>query len=79
MGTDHSNLEHDIITIFGLSDINLKQADLKQQAIIDVTTIFGGMTLVIPADWQLKSIVLCLNCVSFCLKDSSSYKQEILA
>lgn len=48
----------DIVTIFGGSDINLTQADFQQQAIIDVTTIFGGMTLVIPADWQVKSEVI---------------------
>jgi hypothetical protein len=45
----------DIVTIFGGSEINLNQADFVDKAIIDVTNIFGGMTLIIPSNWQIKS------------------------
>jgi len=45
----------DVVTIFGGSEINLLQADFVDKAVIDVTCIFGGMTLTIPANWQVKS------------------------
>lgn len=45
----------DIVTIFGGSEINLSQADFTDKVVLDITMIFGGSTLVIPANWQLKS------------------------
>ena len=45
----------DIVTIFGGSEINLLQADFEEKAVIDVTTVFGGMTLTIPSNWKVKS------------------------
>ena len=45
----------DIVTVFGGSEINLLQADFEETAVIDVTTVFGGMTLTIPSNWKVKS------------------------
>lgn len=50
----------DVVTIFGGSEINLLQADFVDKAIIDVTCVFGGMTLTIPANWQVKSELTCI-------------------
>ncbi len=48
----------DIVTVFGGSEINLAQADFEKEAIIDVTTIFGGMNLTIPPGWQVRSEIV---------------------
>ena len=35
-------------------------ADLQGEVVIDVTMMFGGTTLVIPADWKVRSEVVCI-------------------
>lgn len=45
----------DIVTIFGGSEIDLMQADINGTAILEVTAIFGGATLVVPSNWAIKS------------------------
>lgn len=45
----------EITTLFGGSSINLSQADIKDKAVLGVTQIFGGATLIIPANWRLQS------------------------
>lgn len=44
-----------IVNIFGGSEINMTQADMTDTAVIDVTCIFGGATLIVPANWAVKS------------------------
>ncbi len=41
--------------IFGGSDIDLTQADIEGTVVIDVVQLFGGVKLLIPANWELKS------------------------
>lgn len=45
----------DIVNVFGGSEINLAQADMDQEAVLELTTIFGGATLVVPSNWSIKS------------------------
>jgi len=45
----------DLTTIFGGADINLGQADINGQAVIDMTHIFGGSKIIVPADWTIKT------------------------
>lgn len=45
----------DIVTIFGGSEIDLMQADINGTAILEVTAIFGGATLVVPSNWAIQS------------------------
>ena len=45
----------DIVNIFGGSELNLSQTDFKQPPIMDITQMFGGTKLIIPADWEVKS------------------------
>ena len=44
-----------ITSIFGGTELNLINAELQQPAIIDTTTVFGGLTIAIPADWRVQS------------------------
>lgn len=43
--------------IFGGSEIDLTQADIDGTVVIDVVQIFGGVKLIVPANWELKSDV----------------------
>ncbi|AKQ46695.1 hypothetical protein TH63_15415 [Rufibacter radiotolerans] len=49
-----------ITTFFGGAEYNLAHADLQGEVVIDVTIMFGGTTLVIPADWKVRSEVACI-------------------
>lgn len=46
-----------ITSIFGGSDIDLTQADIEGTVVIDVVQLFGGVKLIIPSNWELKSDV----------------------
>jgi len=50
----------DIVTIFGGNEINLSQADFTDKVVMDVTNFFGGTTLVVPNNWQIKSEVVAI-------------------
>ncbi len=43
-----------ITNIFGGTELYLGQADINGKAVIDTTTIFGGLKLIIPANWTVK-------------------------
>lgn len=45
----------DIVSIISGTEINLKDADFQGTAVIELTTIMGGSSLIIPSDWTLKS------------------------
>lgn len=45
----------DIVNIFGGTELNLTQADIKGKVIMEITTIFGGTKLIVPANWEVKS------------------------
>jgi predicted membrane protein len=45
----------DIVNIFGGSEIDLMQADINGTAVLEVTAIFGGATLIVPSNWAIKS------------------------
>ena len=45
----------DIVNIFGGSEIDLTQADMTSPAILEVTAIVGGATLIVPSNWAIKS------------------------
>lgn len=44
-----------IVNIFGGTELNLSQADISGEAVIEMTTLFGGSKLVIPSNWTVKS------------------------
>lgn len=45
----------DMVNVFGGSQINLTQADIHGKAVLEVTCIFGGATLIVPPNWVVKS------------------------
>ncbi len=45
----------DIVNIFGGAEINLTQADIKGKVELEVTQIFGGTKIIVPADWEVQS------------------------
>ena len=47
----------DAVAIFGGSDLNFTQADFEGQITLDVVAIFGGLKIIIPPDWEVKSEV----------------------
>lgn len=47
----------EIVTIFGGSNINLIQADIKHPVTIDVFQLFAGTKIIVPAHWKVKSEV----------------------
>jgi len=44
-----------LLNIFGGVDIDLSQADINGTVILDVTQVFGGIKLVIPSHWEIKT------------------------
>lgn len=48
----------DIVSIFGGTELDLTQADMKAPAVLEITTIFGGTKLLIPGNWEIKSEVV---------------------
>lgn len=47
----------DVIAIFGGGDVNFTQADFEGTIVLDVVAIFGGVKLVLPPSWDVKSEV----------------------
>jgi predicted membrane protein len=45
----------DLVSIFGGTELDLTRADFKGTAVLELTTIFGGTKLIVPADWTVKS------------------------
>jgi len=45
----------ELTNIFGGTELNLMQADINGEAVIELTTLFGGTTLVVPSNWTVKS------------------------
>ncbi len=45
----------DMTNIFGSSKIDLTQADINGTAVLEVSTLFGGATLLVPAHWNVVS------------------------
>lgn len=45
----------DIVAIFGGCDLNLSQADMEGTVILDLIAIFGGVKIIVPPGWVVKS------------------------
>jgi len=50
----------DITAVFGGADINFTQADFHEVVSLDVTAVFGGIKLIVPPNWAIKSNVTAL-------------------
>ncbi len=45
----------EIVCFMGGAEVNLSQADITGNVILDITLIFGGAKLIIPPHWEIKS------------------------
>lgn len=45
----------DIVAFMGGADINLSQADIQGEVVLDVTAVFGGVKIVLPGNWKVVS------------------------
>ncbi len=44
-----------ITNVFGGTEINLLQSEFENQAVLNLDNVFGGVALIVPAHWQIKS------------------------
>ncbi|MEO8582368.1 MAG: hypothetical protein ABI415_01155, partial [Flavitalea sp.] len=47
----------DIVCVFGGAEINLTHADFVSPIVLELTQIFGGAKLIVPANWEIRSEV----------------------
>lgn len=45
----------DIVAVFGGVKVNLSQADIEEEAEFDLSAVFGGIQLVVPPHWKIKT------------------------
>jgi predicted membrane protein len=45
----------EVTSIFGGSELNFLQADIQGTVMLEVTQIFGGTKIIVPAHWEVKS------------------------
>lgn len=45
----------DIVCIFSGAEINLSRAEIKQPVVMEIVNVFGGTTLILPPNWEIKS------------------------
>lgn len=48
----------EVVCIFSGAEINLTQAEFKGTIVLDITNIFGGTKLIIPANWKIRSEIV---------------------
>ncbi len=63
----------EIVTVFGGTELNLIQAEIEGVVVLDVTAVFGGIKMLVPSHWQIRS-----ELVSFLggIEDKRSNKNE---
>ena len=50
----------DITSVFGGADIDFMQAEVNGVATLAITNVFGGTKLLVPANWKVKSEMVCI-------------------
>jgi hypothetical protein len=45
----------EVVSVFGGAHVNLLHADMEGPIVIEVVNIFGGTTLLVPNNWEIKS------------------------
>jgi len=50
----------DVTCIFGGAEINLSQADINGKVVLEVTQVFGGTKLIVPANWEVQSEMMAI-------------------
>jgi len=50
----------EIVVVFGGAKIDFSQADINEVATLEITQVFGGTQMIIPANWEIKSEIVCV-------------------
>ena len=45
----------EVTAVFGGAEVNLSQADITGTVNLDLTAVFGGVKLIVPPHWQIRS------------------------
>jgi predicted membrane protein len=45
----------DVTCFMGGSEIDMTQADIKGTVIMDITAVMGGVKMIVPSNWEIKS------------------------
>jgi len=45
----------EVVNFFGGTELNLSQADITTPIVLDMTQVFGGSKLIVPANWRIQS------------------------
>lgn len=48
----------EVSNVFGGTELNLMQADMEEKATLEITQVFGGTKLLVPAHWEIKSEIV---------------------
>jgi predicted membrane protein len=50
----------EIVNVFGGTELNLSQADFNDGIELEITSVFGGTKLIVPANWEIKSDIVAI-------------------
>jgi predicted membrane protein len=45
----------EVVAVFGGTELNLLQADFENTATLEITCVFAGVKLIVPANWEVNS------------------------
>lgn len=45
----------EVVAVFGGTELNLLQADFEHTATLEITSVFAGVKLILPANWEVNS------------------------
>jgi predicted membrane protein len=50
----------EITVVMGGAKVDFSQADISDKAVLEITQVLGGVQLIIPANWEIKSEIACV-------------------
>jgi len=50
----------EVTVVFGGAKIDFSQADINEVATLEITQVFGGVQMIVPANWEIKSEIVCV-------------------
>lgn len=62
--------------VFGGAELNLSQSDIQGKAEIEISQVFGGFKLIVPANWKIKSE---LETIMSGLEDKRNVRNDVVS
>jgi predicted membrane protein len=50
----------EVTVVLGGAKVDFSQADISDNAVLEITQVLGGTQLIIPANWEIKSEIACV-------------------